>query len=202
MFCALRTPLQRSEKLLAARYVKWELSLALWPWFSKVLKPLTQRHANCLEVHWPPLMLPLNVCFRTLLKRKVITHLFRIKHTRSSWGVAGPCLTCQRCLSFSFLSVIVPWAATILLCKELNILTHRTARAFSDFEFGSSGYLDAVCALLGNQCGLLLVQLSHLQGLCLNFYCGPYSQQRQTRIPRQSLDPWMQAHSPRLSPMK
>lgn len=31
VFCALRTPLQRPEKLLAAQYVKWELSLALRP---------------------------------------------------------------------------------------------------------------------------------------------------------------------------
>lgn len=31
VFCALRTSLQRSEKLLAAWYVKWELSLAPWP---------------------------------------------------------------------------------------------------------------------------------------------------------------------------
>lgn len=104
--CALRTPLQRSEKLLAAQYVKWKLSLALWPCFREVLKPLTQHHANFLEVHWPIMMFPLNVCFSTLLKRKVITHLFRIKHTRSSCGVAGPPLTCQSCLSCSFLSVI------------------------------------------------------------------------------------------------
>lgn len=150
MFCALRTPLQRSEKLLAARYVKWELSLALWPWFSEVLKPFTQRHANCLKAHWPMPMLPLNVCSSTLLKRKVITHLFRIKHTRSSWSVAGPPLTCQRCLSCSFLSVTVFWADTVLLCKKLKISTCQAAWAFSDFEFGSSGYLDAGCALLGN----------------------------------------------------
>lgn len=49
VFCALRTPLQRSEKLLAAQYVKWKLSLALWPCFSEVLKPLTQDHANFFE---------------------------------------------------------------------------------------------------------------------------------------------------------
>lgn len=31
VLCALRTPLQRSEKLLAAQYVKWVLSLTLCP---------------------------------------------------------------------------------------------------------------------------------------------------------------------------